>query len=549
MKICIVGPGIMEIPPKGWGAVEILIHDYHCTLEKLGHQVIIVNTPHKGEIVNQVNTSKPDFVHLQYDNHIDVANYIQCSNIAMTSHFGYLEQPNRWGGYHNIFTRTINTPQVHIFCLSPGISAIYNRMGIPENRLHITPNGVREDLFKFEEASRFPDKSIYLAKIDYRKRQHLYQNIPNLYFAGRSIDSRFDTNKPCYLGEWDKDYLYENLTNYANLVLLSDGEAHPLVCMEAMAAGLGLVLSKVSTANLDLNLPFIDVIPDDRMDDIPYIQYIIEENRSKSITMRKQIREYVVEITALFDIKRETSGDGRSIAQYLEWFKETLQLKSNMTIYTEEKFYDFVTENRKNSDHETKIIIQKLEEIPFYKNNQQIKEIINDQFYRARIKDVSRVECNLSEYNVIQYSKFGWLKNAIQANPDYDYFFWMDAGCSRFFEGFDFKNEWPDTSTLDSTKILIQGNANFIQMFDKLKIEDYIWDNNCVLVGTLFGGGKSPVLDLHKKIDETYQYFVNNGCINNEQLALAIIAKQQPNMFDIRIHLDGTHLPLFGVLK
>ena len=44
MKISIVGPGIMPIPPTGWGAVEILIWDQKLALEKLGHQVDIVNT-------------------------------------------------------------------------------------------------------------------------------------------------------------------------------------------------------------------------------------------------------------------------------------------------------------------------------------------------------------------------------------------------------------------------------------------------------------------------------------------------------------------------
>ena len=39
MKISIVGPGIMPIPPTGWGAVEILIWDQKLALEKLGHQV------------------------------------------------------------------------------------------------------------------------------------------------------------------------------------------------------------------------------------------------------------------------------------------------------------------------------------------------------------------------------------------------------------------------------------------------------------------------------------------------------------------------------
>ena len=47
MKIIIVGPGIMEIPPKGWGAVEILIWDQYSALKKIGHSVFIVNTKFK----------------------------------------------------------------------------------------------------------------------------------------------------------------------------------------------------------------------------------------------------------------------------------------------------------------------------------------------------------------------------------------------------------------------------------------------------------------------------------------------------------------------
>jgi hypothetical protein len=88
--------------------------------------------------------------------------------------------------------------------------------------------------------------------------------------------------------------LYENLTKYANLVLLSDGEAHPLVCMEAMSAGLGLVISEFATANLDLSLPFIDVIPESRINDSEYISGVIRKNREKSIPIRKEIRDYVV---------------------------------------------------------------------------------------------------------------------------------------------------------------------------------------------------------------------------------------------------------------
>ena len=58
------------------------------------------------------------------------------------------------------------------------------------------------------------------------------------------------------------------------------------------AAGLGLVLSEQSTANLDLSQPFITVIPDDKIDDFDYLKEKIEENRKVSLGMRKEIREY-----------------------------------------------------------------------------------------------------------------------------------------------------------------------------------------------------------------------------------------------------------------
>ena len=41
MRFSIIGP--THIPPVGWGAVESLIWDYKLTLEKLGHEVDIIN--------------------------------------------------------------------------------------------------------------------------------------------------------------------------------------------------------------------------------------------------------------------------------------------------------------------------------------------------------------------------------------------------------------------------------------------------------------------------------------------------------------------------
>lgn len=295
MKFCIVGPGIMPIPPTGWGAVEILIWDYKETLEKMGHEVIIINTPDLNEIINLCNANNPDFVHIQYDEFWKVCEYINCPNIAITSHFGYIDQENRYDGYYNTMNGFMSMKNCKIFALSPSNAEQYRKRGFDTSRLFVIPNGVREDLFRFESECEFPERSIYLAKIEPRKRQFLFQDIDGLYFVGNNIDNRFNTSSPNYLGEWTKPQLYENLTRYANLVLLSDGEAHPLVCLEAMSAGLGLVVSQWATGNLDLSLPFIDVITEDKIGDKEYIKSVIAENRKKSVGIRDEIRKYAVE--------------------------------------------------------------------------------------------------------------------------------------------------------------------------------------------------------------------------------------------------------------
>ena len=45
MRLALIGPGIMPIPPDGWGAVESLIWDYALELGELDHEGTIINTP------------------------------------------------------------------------------------------------------------------------------------------------------------------------------------------------------------------------------------------------------------------------------------------------------------------------------------------------------------------------------------------------------------------------------------------------------------------------------------------------------------------------
>ena len=290
MKISIIGPGHTIIPPVGWGAVETLIWDMRNALIELGHQVQIINTTDPNKIIAEINSYRPDFVHIHYDDWVVLYPYIQYP-CACTSHFGYLERPQMFNGYANVANEFAKI-KPRVFCLSEGIKKVYSvLMNIPKERLFISPNGVNCGSFKCVDTPDYPNASIYLAKIDYRKRQHLFQSITSLWYAGNIADERFDKTKN-YLGEWSKKYLYENLTHYGNLVLLSDGEAHPLVCMEAFAAGLGVVVTEWGKANLDVDKKFITVISEKHINDIEFLEYEIIKNREYSINNRAEILEY-----------------------------------------------------------------------------------------------------------------------------------------------------------------------------------------------------------------------------------------------------------------
>ena len=293
MRIVLVGPGIMPIPPTGWGAVEILIWDTKNALEKLGHEVKIINTKDGRQIIDQINEFRPDFVHVHYDEFIPIIPYIQYP-CAITSHFGYLERPEMFNGYVNVLN-AFTQIKPNVFCLSEGIKNVYRVMSNIENKkLFVTPNGVDTSRFRTTDIPKYPNRSIYLAKIDYRKRQHMFQSIDSLWFAGNIADNRFNTEKN-YLGEWSKEVLFKDLTDYGNLVLLSDGEAHPLVCMEALAAGLGVVVTEWGKANLDADKEFITIIPESKVNDLEFVENAIIENREYSIAHRDEILEYAKE--------------------------------------------------------------------------------------------------------------------------------------------------------------------------------------------------------------------------------------------------------------
>lgn len=301
MKITLVAPGLAPVPPGKYGGIELVIWNIRNVLVDSGHQVGVVNVRdsigsirRRLRIIRQVNAAKPDIVHIHASKYFQLARFMRGARVLFTDHCPQVSRADY--PYH----RRALQKDTHIVCLSERIREHYLAVGARPDCAHVIPNGLTTEQYRFTEQPKHKARSIYLAIVSKRKRQHLYWGLPGLDFAGPIKDPTQSVGEN-YLGEWSRQQVREQLTEYANLVLLSEAEvAAALVCMEALASGLGLVISQTCVGKLDTSLPFIDVIAERDIHNRALVANIIAKNRAKSLGMRAQIKEYAKN----FDIKR-----------------------------------------------------------------------------------------------------------------------------------------------------------------------------------------------------------------------------------------------------
>ena len=297
MKIALIGPGIMNIPPDGWGAVEMLIWDYTQIIRELGHRVEIINTPDRELIKFEVEHGKYDIVHLHYDVFHDIINDLSplCGALIVSSHYPFVNTPHMWGrdGYAPIAQNIAANRNHHIFCSSLKDVDTWIRLGANPKRVWLSKLGVRPGPYKFDEHASF-DRTLCFSQIVDRKRQYLLENIDSVDFMGRmEFGGKFDKNNPNYKGEVIRENLNEYITCYSNIALLSEVEnTTPLVIKEGLICGLGVVCSEAVAPELDTSKPWSDVMPERKINNLEYVLEVIENNKKVSKQHREEIREY-----------------------------------------------------------------------------------------------------------------------------------------------------------------------------------------------------------------------------------------------------------------
>lgn len=259
-------------------------------------------------------------------------------------------------------------------------------------------------------------------------------------------------------------------------------------------------------------------------------------------------------VSSLFNIQRE-GMDGRTWEEYLKWFDITLKLKCPMVLFITEDLREFVEERRKSIP--TEIIVQSIEEIPYYYLRDKIDTIIESEEYKEKISDPDRIECQHSMYSIIQYSKFKWLLQAIEENPfNSKFFFWMDAGASRFFEDYNLSQEYPSQNAINALndmgdKFLIQMNMEYYKDLANANTlpEKYLLDNRSYVLGSMFGGGIESLKKVSNDVENIFiNEMIDKQFVNNEQIALGYLVKKNPDDFEIFERTNGKHMELFTEL-
>jgi glycosyltransferase involved in cell wall biosynthesis len=319
MKMALVSSGYIPKPPLS-NSILTLLQEYKCYSEQNGHQVDIFNNQDVHQVIDDINNSDYDFVHLHDGSFVSDFNLTLQQEFCFTSHAGHLLKSNQWDEtFKQEFQSYLDTPG--IIALSPLAKQLFLDAGY-SGYLSTQVNGI--DTQKISRQEQGNGKAICLGWIQPRKQQRLLAEALEgklaIDFVGPLDDPDFVegvTTK--HLGVWKLQEVYERLTEYSCLVLISNGELAPLVVLEAMAAGLGVVVSESASANLHIK-DFIKVLPDNILtNSTPENQQIIcrsiEEMIKNNQSARPEIAAYAKEN---FDFSQIIKSYSRNVNDFMK---------------------------------------------------------------------------------------------------------------------------------------------------------------------------------------------------------------------------------------
>ena len=253
-------------------------------------------------------------------------------------------------------------------------------------------------------------------------------------------------------------------------------------------------------------------------------------------------------ITGLININRDKWVDNysREYSLYLSCFQNTLSLKSNMVIYIDEEFEDFVIQERKKIDPSlsfTEIKKIKIEDLPKYERIDDIKNVMLSSGYKEGLCEPNAPEFCKPDYSILILSKTFLLEEAMKENKfDSDYYIWLDAGiCHTHFNVLHRNIIYP------SNKINELGEKVRLLCRSTPREEDLNIENFYKSHQNRFGAGvivmhKNIIESFNNKLDAIIDEAISKNLIDSEQSLYNTLFLRNPDMFDNVHSTDWFHL-------
>jgi hypothetical protein len=174
-----------------------------------------------------------------------------------------------------------------------------------------------------------------------------------------------------------------------------------------------------------------------------------------------------------------------------------------------------------------------LNELPFYKDIDQVTRIIASESYRLKIENNDRIETKNPLYSIVIFSKFYLLKKAALLNPfKTKKFIWVDAGISRFYAGFDLSLPIRGIKIpQEKFFIIFETRAFFDSYFHNRDEQNFMWSAKSYILAGVMGGTLPVISRVNEAIQKQWNKMISNGLVNNEQIALILCYFEQPKLF------------------
>jgi hypothetical protein len=245
-------------------------------------------------------------------------------------------------------------------------------------------------------------------------------------------------------------------------------------------------------------------------------------------------------VTSLIDIRRDNI-DGRKFEDYMKWFEATLKIPAPMVCFVEPSIVGLVSSIRESLP--TQIISQSFGETPLAWSTPFLHETQQSEEWKRCAKNPKDINNLSAPYVTLMHSKFAWVWNTLEKNPfNTDMFFWIDAGLSRFWEGFHPLSAEPHPRFLrrlrNDRKIYCQVGGYKEELLKrglfgpKFTTNELIGNNENVIMGGFWGG---PIAQVRHLCEFGMRFFtgelIKKHRVDNDQPTIFFHVQENPQMY------------------